>query len=226
MSKKMINKGNENTIILAGIASFTIIVIAGIWFATGVDTRANNAGNTGSAAQVSDSMAGHHSGSGGKASTAALKALVGKPAPDFNISDLGGKTYNNENLKGKKVVLFFNEGLMCYPACWDQIAQLALDKRLNAPDSVMLSVVVDPAKDWQSAINKMPELASATVLFDTNKDVSAKFGTLTTPSSMHFGSLPGHSYVVIDKEGIVRHVYDDPSMAIHNEQLVEELSKM
>ena len=49
---------------------------------------------------------------------------------------------------------------------------------------------------------------------------------LTLDSSMHYGSLPGHTYVIIDKEGIVRYVYDDPRMAINNDLLVAELGKL
>ena len=221
----MINQKNDNVIILAGIASFTIIVVAVVWFITNAGTGVKSADNSNPSPALDD-MAGHHSGIGNNASTAELEALLGKSAPDFSLADRDGKIYSRDNLKGKNVVLFFNEGLMCYPACWEQIAQLASDQRLNTPDSVMLSVVVDPAKKWQNAITKMPELAQATVLFDTNRAVSTKFGVLTTPSSMHYGSLPGHSYVVIDKTGVVRHVYDDPNMAIYNEQLVAELKKL
>lgn len=222
MSQKMIGHKNENAVILAAIASFTVIVVAGIWFFSGGQTRANN----NAPGQPADDMAGHHSGNTNGASTAKLDALVGQSAPNFTLTDREGKTYNNENLKGKNVVLFFNEGLMCYPACWEQIVQLAADNRFNNGETVVLSVVVDSAKDWQRAIDKMPELAKAAVVFDTGRDASSKFGVLTTPSSMHYGSLPGHSYVVIDKAGVVRHVYDDPRMAIHNNQLVAELDKL
>ncbi|MFA4831176.1 MAG: redoxin domain-containing protein [Patescibacteria group bacterium] len=233
MSQKTINSRNENTIILAGIVSFTIIVVAVIWFLSRAEARTDNnstsnsvAANSAAAQESPDSMTSHHSSGNSKASTTALDALVGKPAPDFTLSDREGNLYSKDNLKGKNVILFFNEGLMCYPACWDQIAQLASDSRLNDENTVILSVMVDPVKDWQRAVDKMPELAKATVVFDTNREVSAKFGVLTTPSSMHYGSLPGHTYVIIDKEGVVRHVYDDPRMAIHNNQLVDELAKL
>lgn len=214
---------NENIVILTGIASFTIIVVAGIWFFSGANTEANNST---AVSQSSDDMSSHHSMSSSRGSTEALDSLVDKPAPDFSLIDKDGKVYSKDSLKGKKIILFFNEGLMCYPACWQQIAELAADKRLNTEDIVALSVVVDSAKDWQRAIKKMPELAAATVLFDTKQKASNSFGVLTTPSSMHYGSLPGHTYVVIDKDSIVRHVYDDPAMAIHNDQLAEELGKL
>ncbi|MBI5230509.1 MAG: redoxin domain-containing protein [Candidatus Magasanikbacteria bacterium] len=226
MSKKTHHDKNENSVILAGIASFTIIVVAAIWFLSSAAEKENKNTATAKTQESQDGIAGHHSGNGGKASTAGIDALVGKSVPDFAFVDKDGKTYSKESLKGKKIVLFFNEGLMCYPACWEQIVQLASDNRLNNADTVVLSIVVDSAKDWQSAVKKMPELAKATVVFDTDKQVSNNFGVLTTPSSMHFGSLPGHSYVIIDREGIVQHVYDDPRMAIHNNQLVDELAKL
>jgi len=152
--------------------------------------------------------------------------LVGADAPDFSLPDINGVIYSKEALKGKRIVLFFNEGLMCYPACWSQVASLGADTRFNDGTTAVFSVVVDPPSEWRNAIAKMPTLAVATVLFDTNRAISKKFGMLTTPSSMHYGSLPGHSYVVIDKNGKIIHVYDDPNMALHNDQLVKILSAL
>ena len=123
-------------------------------------------------------------------------------------------------------LLFFNEGLMCYPSCWNQIVALSKDDRFKGGGLLALSVVVDSKEDWDQAINKMPELAKATVVFDTDAAVSRKFGVLSTPSSMHPGSLPGHTYIVIDAEGIVRYVFDDPNMGIRNDQLFTEASKL
>lgn len=150
---------------------------------------------------------------------ASLDALVGKPAPSFSLTDINGKEYSSENLKGKNVVLFFNEGLMCYPACWNQIAKFGSDARFTTDELIALSVVVDPKDEWRRAIAKMPELAAATTLFDDGGDVSRTFNVLKTPSSMHYGILPGHTYVVIDKEGVVRDIYDDPRMAIRNDEM-------
>lgn len=159
-------------------------------------------------------------------SLAALNDLVQKPASDFSLTDRDGNVYSSANLRGKNVILFFNEGLMCYPACWNQIVSLAKDVRFKNEDTVVLSVVVDSKEDWKKAINKMPELAKATVVFDTGAAVAKTFGVLSAPSSMHVGSLPGHTYVLIDKEGIVRYVFDDPRMGIRNDQLVAEIAKL
>jgi peroxiredoxin Q/BCP len=149
--------------------------------------------------------------------------LIGKSVPQFSLKDINGNVYSSDSLKGKNVVLFFNEGIMCYPACWNQMVALATDNRFQASDTIALSVVIDASSEWQSAIQKMPELGKATVLFDTDKSISQEFGMLTAPSSMHYGSFPGHSFVIVDKQGIVRSVFDDPNMGLDNDRVFAEI---
>ncbi len=199
------------------IAIIITIVLTGGLIYLGISNQ--KTGATESASASGDPMAGHHSGTSGPTSN--LDELVGKSAPEFSLSDHNGKTYSLAELKGKKVVLFFNEGMMCYPACWNQIASLGADERFKGSDVVALSVVVDTQSEWNEAVSEMPELAQATVVHDVGGGVSSRYGVLKTASSMHYGQLPGHSYIVIDETGVVRHVYDDPNMAIHNDALVE-----
>ncbi len=157
---------------------------------------------------------------------ASLNNLVGKPVPAFSLADGSGKIYLSDSLRGKKTVLFFTEGLMCYPACWNQIVAFTKDVRFRDSNTLVLSVVVESKEDWQKAINQMPELAQAAVLFDSDSTVSKQLGMLTAPSSMHPGSLPGHTYLLVDKNGIIRYVLDDPTMSIRNDQLISEIAKL
>ncbi len=165
-------------------------------------------------------------GAGATANSDALNSLMGKPIPNIELKDKEGKTYTAADFKGKNIVLFFNEGLMCYPACWNQIASFGSDERFNSSDIQAISVVVDSANDWKTAIAKMPQLAKATTMFDEGASASRQLGMLTTASSMHRGSLPGHTYVVIDKEGIVRYVFDDPNMAMANDILFSKIKEL
>ncbi len=174
----------------------------------------------------SGAAAGDPMHGGAAASPGSQNDIVGKPAPAFSLRDRNGTEYSADNLKGKNVVLFFNEGIMCYPACWNQMVALATDSRFNTADTVALSVVIDSPSDWQSAIRKMPDLGKAAVLFDSDKSVSRRFGMLTVPSSMHYGSYPGHSFVLVDKQGIIRSVFDDPNMGIDNDRVFADLAKM
>ncbi|HCE30960.1 TPA: hypothetical protein DEQ89_03010 [Candidatus Daviesbacteria bacterium] len=169
-------------------------------------------------------MASHHGG-GTPADATIFNSLLGKIAPDFTLEDYSGKKIILSELKGKNVILFFNEGLMCYPACWNQIAAFGKDTEL-AKKAVIFNITADPKNNWKQAIDKMPELAGATVLFDSNRQISQKYGVLTLPSSMHKGQFPGHTYVIINKEGIIKFVRDDVTMAVRNNELSTEIDKL
>lgn len=171
-----------------------------------------------------DHPAEHHQGQ--SASEDKFNVLLGNQAPDFTLDTYEDKKITLSELKGKKVVLFFTEGVMCYPSCWNQIAAFGKDDAFKKQDLIVLNIVVDTKNEWDRAIDKMPELASATILLDRTKNVSKEYGVLSLPSSMHKGQFPGHTYLIIDKDGIVRFVKDDPQMAVRNDELQAELEKL
>ncbi|MBI4426576.1 MAG: redoxin domain-containing protein [Candidatus Kerfeldbacteria bacterium] len=202
------------------VLSAIILVVGGLIYLSGRE-RSSPSSSTAAAGDTAD-----HHGLASSGPTSNLQNLINQAAPDFSLTDHNGVTYSLASLKGKNVVLFFNEGVMCYPACWNQVALFGADDRFKGDDVVALSVVVDSQQEWNEAVRQLPELAQATVVHDNGAKVSSAYGVLTTKSSMHYGQLPGHTYVVIDQNGIIRHVYDDPNMAIHNDQLVEEIAKL
>lgn len=155
-----------------------------------------------------------------------FSTLIGKPAPAFTLQDYRGNIFNLSQLKGKKIVLFFNEGIICYPACWNQVSALGTDEKFNNNQVIAASIVPDGPTEWAQATQRMPDLAKSTILLDSDNTVSSKYGTLNLSSSMHKGGKPGHTYVVIDAQGIVRYTYDDPKMGIQNARLAEELNKI
>jgi len=150
---------------------------------------------------------------------------VGQKAPDFSLPDINGQEVKLSSFLGKNVVLFFNEGEMCYPACWDQMASLGNDERFNTNDIVAFSIVIDQKNVWEKIIKETPNLSNAKILFDSSKTVSLTYDVLSLKSSMHSGSFPGHTYVVIDKEGIIRYVFDDANMGIRNDLILSEIWK-
>ncbi len=172
-----------------------------------------------------DDMADHHGSLVTPTSTQSLK--VGDTAPDFNLESVSGEKAKLSDYKGKNLVIFLTEGSMCYPSCWDQMFALATDKRFNNDDSAVVSIVVDSKQEWETIITKKaPKLSVAKILLDTDKKISSEYGALFMESSMHKGSFPGHSYFIIDKEGTVRYILDDPQMRINNEALAKELEKL
>src|SRR3990172_10043602 len=155
-----------------------------------------------------------------------LNTLLGKEAPDFTLTSYDGKKFNLKEQRGKKVVLFFTEGAMCYPSCWNQIAAFGKDSAFNNEDTMVLNIMVDTKNEWKKAVDKMPELGVSTVLLDLTKNVSREYGMLSLPSSMHKGQYPGHTYLILDKDGMVRFVRDDPQMAVRNDELKAELAQI
>ncbi|OGD24289.1 hypothetical protein A2Z10_02700 [Candidatus Azambacteria bacterium RBG_16_47_10] len=213
----------NNTVIIV-IAGVIIVVIGMMLYTSGRNKAGAPVAPLGASPAAAVDSHGHPIGKQTPATS--LAGFINKPAADFSLADRNGKMYSLRELRGKNVILFFNEGLMCYPACWNQIVSLAKDARFKDSNTEVLSVVVDPPQDWRGAIDKMPELAEATVVFDTDTSVSRQFGMLTNASSMHYGSLPGHTYMIIDTEGIIRNVFDDPTMSIHNDHLFAEIARL
>lgn len=155
-----------------------------------------------------------------------LSAMLGQPAPDFSLTSYNGERFSLSQQRGKKVVLFFNEGIMCYPACWNQMAALGTDSKLNSDQIVSVSIVNDRAEQWSQAVKKMPELGKGMILLDTDKKVSNMYDMLYLPSSMHRGTMAGHTYLIIDEQGTVRYTLDDPKMGIQNDLLATELARL
>src|SRR3990167_5678452 len=94
--------------------------------------------------------------------TQSLSSMVGKPAPEFSLQNQRGEIFKLSEMRGKKMVLFFNEGIMCYPACWNQMAALGTDVQLNNSDVLSASIVVDSTQHWEKAFKQMPDLAKGT----------------------------------------------------------------
>lgn len=216
------NNNKKLPVMTIVIVSVVVLALGYYLFKSSPDNSQAKQNVTNNANANMDSM----HGGGATANSDALNSLVGKPIPDIQLADKDGKIYTGAAFKGKTTVLFFNEGLMCYPACWNQMASFGSDARFNSDTIQAISVVTDTAKDWQTAIAKMPQLAKANTMFDVGASASKQLGMLTTASSMHRGSLPGHTYVVIDKEGIVRYVFDDPNMAIANNMLFTKIGEL
>ncbi len=213
------SKQNNNHISPVGAVTLVSFILLGL----GYFLYQSSPQNQGQPSAGGDPM---HAGAAMAANTDTLNSLIGNPLPDIQLSDADGKVFTASDFMGKNTVLFFNEGLMCYPACWNQMASFGSDQRFNSDDIQAISVVVDSAIDWQTAIDKMPQLAKAATMFDANAKTSRRLGLLTTASSMHKGSLPGHTYVVLDKEAVVRYVFDDPNMAIANDMLFGKIEAL
>ena len=122
-----------------------------------------------------------------------------KKASDFNLPSTTGESIQLSDYSGKKnVLLYFQEGIMCDP-CWKQLEdiQKVYDDKFKPLNIEVITITVDPInaliKESQRRGISLP------VLDDDKLNVSSTYRMLD--NSMHPGSRPGHSFVLIDSKG-------------------------
>ncbi len=172
------------------------------------------------------------SASGGDTNDApVLRYDVGQPgggaeAPDFALPSSAGP-FRLSDQRGKNVLLYFHEGLMCAP-CWKQIddieADLAKFRELGVDEIAAISI--DPA-DAQQQRAQLRGISFA-VLADTNLDVSRLYDALSY--GMMGGTRPGHTFVLVGPDGNIRWRADyggppDFTMYVPNATVLAELRR-
>lgn len=142
-------------------------------------------------------------------------SLVGKAAPDFVMPDTSGQEVSLASFRGRQaVVLYFSEGAGC-DACLSQMK--AIEQKKDAFSSagfVVLPIVMDPKDRIAAAASSY----GVTTPFLIDPGAASKaYGTLG--KGMHAG-MPGHGFVVVDREGVVRWSAEYPSMWLDPSELL------
>jgi peroxiredoxin len=120
----------------------------------------------------------------------AVKAMLNKPAPDFNLTDMNGKKWSLTALKGKVVVLNF--WYTSCPPCLEEMPQLNELTKMYPPDKVVfLALTFDSAPKVQLFL-KTNEF-SYTIL-PASKAIDQQYKISGWPTSF-----------VISKKGIVKY---------------------
>ena len=124
----------------------------------------------------------------------------GEAAPALQLPSADGDMFDLADLRGKKVLLYFQEGIMCQP-CWDQLS----DIEANFPKFEALGVdeVVTITTDPLNALEQkvVDEDLSSEVLADPGIGASSDWGAAGI--GMMGGNMNGHSFVLVDEEGVI-----------------------
>ena len=140
-------------------------------------------------------------------------------APDFTLSDTAGGTVSLDQFRGRNVVLYFNEGAGCQ-SCLVQMAEIEKNAALfEGLDITFLPIVMNTRE--QITTDMQLNGVRTPFLLDDGR-VSQAYGTLG--KGMHAG-LPGHSFVLIDREGQRRWYGEYPSMWLPPADLLAQLQK-
>ena len=148
---------------------------------------------------------------------------LGDTPPDFSLPSVDGKVVSLKDYKGKNVLLYFQEGVMCQP-CWKQIGSMQKNIDLfNQVETEIVTIGVDSASTW-GPILKAEGVTTIPVLIDDTRVVSGAYGVLSMPSQMH-QDRPGHTFILVDKNGKIRWIGDFPSMRVTDQEVANFVRK-
>ena len=139
-------------------------------------------------------------------------------APVFTLPSTSGQSVSLEQFRGHPVVLYFNEGAGC-GSCTVQMAQIEQDPAVKAAGITVLPIVMN-SKD--QILPDLHQYGVTTPYLLDDGTVSKAYGVLGT--GMHAG-LPGHSFVLVDKDGIKKWTGSYPSMWLAPADLLKEVKQ-
>ncbi len=192
-------------------ALLAVVAVGGLYLL--YDTSAD----TGNAAPDSASGYPHMSGQPG----------VGSAAPEFTLPSSTGGEVSLSDYRGRSVLLYFQEGLMCQP-CWDQIRDLEQNQAALRAAGIgeVVSITTDPVD--LIARKMADEGLSTPVLSDPTLEVSTAY--TTNQYGMMGTSRNGHSFVLVGPDGQIDWRADyggapDYTMYLPTEKMLADLAR-
>lgn len=161
--------------------------------------------------------------SGKSQQTEASGERVGSgPAPAFSEQDVSsGEQITSSSLRGKNVLLFFSEGVMCQ-ACFEQIQSLQQNSaELRRRDLTLINITTDPADVLREAVSAYD--ITTPMISDESRGMSSAYGAIG--QGMH-PDTDGHTFVLIDRSGRIRWRKDYTTMFVQPDRLFAEIPKV
>ena len=145
---------------------------------------------------------------------------VGQKAPDFELPDAEGKRIRLADFRGKKAIVLYFYPKDDTPGCTAEACGFrdSYEEFSNAG-----AEVIGVSSDSSASHGKFAKRHKLpfTLLSDAKGEVRKKYGV---PSTM--GMLPGRVTFVIDRKGIVRHVFNSQLQATrHVSEALEALAR-
>jgi peroxiredoxin len=131
---------------------------------------------------------------------------VGKPGPDeqapsIMLPSTTGGTFNLTAIRGKTVLLYFQEGLTCQP-CWDQLKdiQSSISQFQALGIDQVVSITTDPLNALQQKV--ADEGITIPVLSDPSLAVSSTY--TANGYGMMGASRDGHTFILVGPDGLIK----------------------
>ena len=125
----------------------------------------------------------------------------GQEAPAMQLPSTAGGTFDLAALRGKTVLLYFQEGIMCQP-CWDQIKDI--ESQFGQFQTLGIDQVVSITTNEIDQLKRKvaDEGISTPVLSDPDLAVSKAY--TTNLYGMMGTNFNGHSFIVVGPDGKIR----------------------
>lgn len=140
-----------------------------------------------------------------------------RTAPEFTLTDTGGSEHTLAQHRGENVLLYFSEGAGCQ-SCIVQMGEIEKQAAVFEKLDVTVLPIVMNTREQITADMTANGVTTPFLLDDGT--VSEAYGTLG--KGMHAG-LPGHSFVLIDRQGRQRWYGEYPSMWLAPQDLLDEI---
>ena len=143
-----------------------------------------------------------------------------RKAPGFTLADTSGKQVSLSTFRGRNVVLYFSEGAGCAP-CTEQV--VAIEKERPAFTAANVTVLPIVMNTKEQITTDMATYGAKTPFLLDDGTVSKAYDELG--KGMHAG-LPGHGFVLIDKNGVQRWTDEYPQMWLSPTDLLTKVKKV
>ncbi len=152
-----------------------------------------------------------------------ITLVAGQSAPDFTLPSTAGPSVHLSELRsGSNVLLYFQEGIMC-PPCWQQMRDLKRDAaRLQELNTTLITITVDPLDQLKANVTR-EQVDGMTLLWDKDAVVSRTYQALYV--SMHPGSRPGHTFILVSLEGKILWRRDFQEMYVPDLTILDPVAK-
>ena len=140
-----------------------------------------------------------------------------RTAPGFTLTDTSGTQHTLAGHRGENVLLYFSEGAGCQ-SCLVQMGEIERQGDAFADEDITVLPIVMNTREQITKDMSVNGVKTPFLLDDGT--VSKAYGTLG--KGMHAG-LPGHSFVLIDKQGQQRWYGEYPSMWLAPQDLLKQV---
>ena len=134
-------------------------------------------------------------------STIKGKVKVGNAAPDFTLTSQTGASVSLHDFLGKKSIVLYFYPKDNTPGCTTEACSFRDSYEVFKDAGAEVIGVSSDTPESHQQFAKQHRLPF-TLLSDTNGDIRKRYGVPTT-----FGLWPGRVTYILDKQGIVRHIF-------------------